>query len=63
MRQLLIDGSLALGFLSALFAGGVRAHPSSGIVVDQKGQVFFQDIVGGVIWRIDERGSSPSTRT
>ena len=56
MRQLLIDGFLALGFLSAMFAGGVCAHPSSGIVVDQKGQVFFQDIVGGVIWKIDERG-------
>ena len=26
MRQLLIDGSLALGFLSAVFAGGVWAH-------------------------------------
>jgi sugar lactone lactonase YvrE len=24
--------------------------------VDQKGQVFFQDIVGGVIWKIDEQG-------
>jgi sugar lactone lactonase YvrE len=32
------------------------AHPSSGIVVDQKGQVFFQDIVGGVIWKIDAQG-------
>jgi sugar lactone lactonase YvrE len=56
MRRFFIDGCLALGFLSTLFAGGVCAHPSSGIVVDQKGQVFFQDIVGGVIWKIDERG-------
>ena len=52
----LIDGCLALGFLSTLFAGGVCAHPRSGIVVDQKGQVFFQDTVGGVIWKIDQQG-------
>ena len=32
MHRLLIDGSLALGFLSAVFAGGIRTHPSSGIV-------------------------------
>jgi sugar lactone lactonase YvrE len=32
------------------------AHPSSGIVVDQQGQVFFQDIGGGVIWKIDAQG-------
>ena len=34
----------------------VSAHPSSGIVVDQQGQVFFQDIVGGAIWKIDAQG-------
>jgi hypothetical protein len=33
------------------------AHPSSGIVVDQKGQVFFQDIVARAIWRIDAQGN------
>jgi hypothetical protein len=32
------------------------AHPSSGIVVDQQGQVYFQDIVGGAIWKIDAQG-------
>jgi len=57
MRRFLIHSSLALGFLSPLLASGVYAHPSSGIVVDQKGQVFFQDIVGGVIWKIDAEGS------
>jgi hypothetical protein len=46
---------MALAFM-ALFSGWVSAHPSSGIVVDPKGQVFFQDIVGGVIWRVDEHG-------
>ena len=55
MRRSLIDAALALVFV-ALMNGAVSAHPSSGIVVDQKGQVFFQDIIGGVIWKIDERG-------
>jgi hypothetical protein len=32
------------------------AHPSSGIVVDQQGQVFFQDAVGRAIWKIDALG-------
>lgn len=56
MRSLLFNGALAIASLSALFAGAARTHPSSGIVVDQKGQVFFQDIVGGVIWKIDADG-------
>jgi sugar lactone lactonase YvrE len=43
-------GSLVL---SAQTASG---HPSSGIVVDQEGQVFFQDIVAGAIWKIDAQG-------
>src|SRR5438309_1447613 len=34
----------------------VSAHPSSGIAVDEQGQVFFQDILGGAIWKIDARG-------
>jgi sugar lactone lactonase YvrE len=40
----------------ALPARTASAHPSSGIVVDQQGQVFFQDIVGGAIWKIDTQG-------
>jgi len=40
----------------ALPARTVSAHPSSGIVVDQQGQVFFQDIRGGAIWKIDAQG-------
>ena len=56
MRGLLFGGALAVPCLSALFVVSARAHPGSGIVVDQKGQVFFQDIVGGAIWKIDERG-------
>ena len=56
MRGLLYDGALAVACLSALFVVSAHGHPGSGIVVDQKGQVFFQDIVGGAIWKIDERG-------
>ena len=40
----------------ALPARIASAHPSSGIVVDQQGQVFFQDIVAGAIWKIDTQG-------
>jgi sugar lactone lactonase YvrE len=56
MRGLLYGGALAVACMSALLVVSARAHPGSGIVVDQKGQVFFQDIVGGAIWKIDERG-------
>src|SRR5262249_51543234 len=40
----------------AVLATGAWAHPASGIVVDGKGQVFFQDIVGRAIWKIDAEG-------
>jgi hypothetical protein len=40
----------------ALTAPSVWAHPSSGIVVDQQGQVYFADIVGRTIWKIDAQG-------
>jgi hypothetical protein len=39
-----------------LAARDAMGHPSSGIVVDTKGQVFFQDIVGRAIWKIDPQG-------
>jgi sugar lactone lactonase YvrE len=37
----------------ALFAGWASAHPSSGIVVDEKGNVFVADINTG-LWKIDK---------
>jgi hypothetical protein len=40
--------------LAALVATGAAAHPGSGIVVDDKGQVYFQG--GRVIWKIDAQG-------
>jgi sugar lactone lactonase YvrE len=56
MRRLLIDGVLAMVSLCVLFAAEARAHPGSGIVVDDKGRVFFQDSVGRAIWMIDASG-------
>src|SRR5262249_39079264 len=47
---------LACPFFTAL----ASAHPSAGIVVDQKGQVFFADNGGtvnaGALWKIDPEG-------
>jgi hypothetical protein len=40
-------------FLTARPATG---HPSSGIVVDAKGQVYFQDAAGRAVWTIDPQG-------
>ena len=39
-----------------LTARDALGHPSSGIVVNAKGEVFFQDAVGRSIWKIDSRG-------
>ncbi len=47
---ILVIASLGLPARTAL------AHPSSGIVVDQQGRVFFQDTVGRAIWKIDPQG-------
>jgi hypothetical protein len=39
-----------------LTARDALGHPSSGIVVNANGEVFFQDAVGRSIWKIDSRG-------
>lgn len=39
-----------------LLPGMARAHPGSGIVVDEQGQVYFQDTVARTIWKIDAQG-------
>src|SRR5678816_4594120 len=50
--------------LCILAIGGVAvsgsAHPGSGIVVDSRGQVFFQDSVARTIWKIDAQGKVTS---
>jgi hypothetical protein len=49
-----------LPIVTALFAltvPRIAAHPGSGIVVDQKGRVFFIDSGGdGFLWKIDPGG-------
>ncbi|HEV3168390.1 MAG TPA: hypothetical protein VGZ22_30575 [Isosphaeraceae bacterium] len=39
-----------------LLATSVWAHPGSGIVVDPQGEVYFQDSLGRVVWKIDSQG-------
>jgi hypothetical protein len=54
MKQILllltVAGQIALSSHTAL------AHPGSGIVVDPKGQVYFQDSAARTIWKIDAQG-------
>jgi WD40 repeat protein len=56
MRISVSASVVAVLVLSALSAPPASAHPASGIVVDQQGQVFFQDIAGRTIWKIDAEG-------
>ena len=56
MERTLMSGALAIVALCLLFASGAFTHPGSGIVVDQQGQVFFQDSAGRAIWKIDAQG-------
>jgi hypothetical protein len=51
----LASALLAWAFL-VLTAPDALGHPSSGIVVDAQGHVYFQDIVGRAIWKIDPNG-------
>jgi hypothetical protein len=44
------------GTFLALAAQDALGHPSSGIVVDAEGQVYFQDATGQAIWTIDREG-------
>jgi hypothetical protein len=43
-------------FAALALTAAASAHPSSGIVVDEQGQVYFQDIVGHAVWKIDAQG-------
>jgi sugar lactone lactonase YvrE len=58
---MLVNGRMPVTILAiasfVLPARTASAHPGSGIVVDQQGRVFFQDIVGGAIWKIDTQGN------
>jgi sugar lactone lactonase YvrE len=52
--QRFVVGLTVLNLL--ILPGAASGHPASGIVVDGHGQVFFQDIAGNCIWRIDAAG-------
>jgi sugar lactone lactonase YvrE len=56
MRVPVVSRLLAVVTVCAAAATAASAHPASGIVVDGQGQVFFQDIVGRAIWKIDAGG-------
>src|SRR5438045_8895160 len=52
----------AIVMMGTVGAPGASAHPGSGIVVDEKGQVFFTDTgnpdakFSGHVWKIDAQG-------
>jgi hypothetical protein len=62
MRVSVLASVAAVLALSAWSAPRASAHPGSGIVVDDKGRVFFTDTgnpdasFSGHIWTIDARG-------
>jgi sugar lactone lactonase YvrE len=55
MSDLRLARWLLIGLFVALCAGRVEGHPSSGIVVDDKGHVYVADINTG-LWKIDAAG-------
>src|SRR5262245_51125026 len=56
MRVPVVSWIFAVAGVCAAFPDAASAHPSSGIVVDGQGQVYFQDIASDVIWKIDAEG-------
>jgi|SRR6516162_5343142 hypothetical protein len=56
MRVPVVPRILAVAAVCAALPAAALAHPSTGIVVDGQDQVYFQDIAGDVIWKIDARG-------
>src|SRR5262245_19848115 len=57
MRRSIVRLLLSVTVLFALTAPQMSTHPSSGIVVDQDGRVFFTDNGGdGFLWKIDSEG-------
>jgi sugar lactone lactonase YvrE len=56
MRHRILATLFAVVPLLGLFTIAAHAHPGSGIVVDDKGRVFFQDSTGRAILMVDARG-------
>src|SRR5881275_2120328 len=62
MRASAVSPMVAVMALCGVAVGPASAHPGSGIVVDEKGQVFFTDTgnpdarFSGHVWKIDAQG-------
>src|SRR5262245_51599309 len=56
MRVFAFGSFSAVMVMCTAFATLASAHPGSGIVIDQQGQLFFQDSGGRAIWKIDVKG-------
>src|SRR6267142_2869206 len=54
MNRRSISMLLAIICLFFLLARSIEAHPASGIVVDQKGNVYFSDLE--TVWKVDAAG-------
>ncbi|MCP9495788.1 MAG: hypothetical protein MSG64_15175 [Pyrinomonadaceae bacterium MAG19_C2-C3] len=54
MTRALVSAILAIAAACVLLAAKVQAHPTWGIAVDRRGQVYFSDLV--TIWKIDAQG-------
>src|SRR5258705_7194695 len=54
MKRKPISMFLAIICLFFLLARSIEAHPASGIVVDQKGNVYFSDLE--TVWKVDAAG-------
>lgn len=55
MVRTIVGAVLAVACLF-LFAAKLEAHPSTGIVVDRQGRVYFADERRNIVWRIDTNG-------
>src|SRR5438067_13106080 len=63
MRATSIALTSMIGCLAVVtFTSPAEAHPSSGIVVDEQGQVFFSDLSRGVL-KIDASGAVSTIRS
>lgn len=56
IRKVFIAVALAIGFFISL-AANAEAHPSTGIVVDRQGRVYFADERRSIVWKIETDGT------
>jgi sugar lactone lactonase YvrE len=56
MKRASFTAFLAIIAQLFFFTAGAQAHPSSGIVVDRQGRVYFADERRNIVWKIDTDG-------